>query len=180
MVVLELADQLGVTKACREFDVPRSSYYQWKEKYEKAGQSGLYRERPIAYHQPHKTSPEVAEKILELRREYQLGALRIKYYLERYHGIKISESTASRVLKSNWVERLPKTAPRRTLHTKRYAKTVPGHHIQVDVKLLQLKDREGETVKWYQYTKSYGNVDRKMYGFCTRHERVTAAQTTCH
>jgi transposase InsO family protein len=151
-VVLELAIDLGVTKACREFDVPRSSYYRWKQKYEKVGQSGLYRERPIAYHHPHKTSPEVVEKILELRKEYQFGALRIKYYLERYHGIRISESKVSRVLKSHGVERLPKTAPRRTLHTKRFAKTVPGHHIQVDVKFLQLKNRERKTVKRYQYT----------------------------
>lgn len=152
LVVLELAHHLGVTKACREFDVARSSYYRWKQKYEKAGQSGLYRERPIAYHPPHKTSSEVVEKILELRKEYQLGALRIKYYLERYHGIRISESTVSRVLKAHGVARLPKTAPRRALHTKRYAKTVPGHHIQVDVKFLQLKDRVGKTVKRYQYT----------------------------
>ena len=67
--------------------------------------------------------------------------------MERYHGIKISESTVSRILKSHGVERLPKTAPRRALHTKRYAKTVPGHHIQVDVKFLQLKNREGKTLK---------------------------------
>ena len=35
LVVRELAHHLGVTKACREFDVPRSSYYRWKQKYEK-------------------------------------------------------------------------------------------------------------------------------------------------
>ena len=103
--------------------MPRSSYYRWKQKYEKAGRCG--------------TSPEVVEKILEFRAEHQFGALRIKYDLERYHGIRISESTVSRVLKSRGVARLPRTAPRRTLHTKRYAKTVPGHHIQVDVKVLQ-------------------------------------------
>ena len=85
LVVLELAHHLGVTKACREFDVPRSSYYRWKQKYERAGQAGLYRERPSAYHHPRQTVPEVVEKILELRKEYQFGALRIKYYLERYH-----------------------------------------------------------------------------------------------
>ena len=152
LIVLEFADHWGVTKACREFEVPRSSYYRWKQKYEKAGQAGLYRERPIAYRHPRRTLPKVVEKILELRAEYQFGALRIKYYLERYHGIKISESTVSRVLKAHGVERLPKTAPRRALHTKRYAKTVPGHHIQVDVKFLQLKNREGSTVKRYQYT----------------------------
>ena len=110
-VVLELAEHLGVTKACREFNVPRSSYYRWKQKYEKAGRSGLYRDRPIAYHHPRRTSPEVVEKTLEIRREYQFGALRIKYYLDLYHGIKISESTVSRVLKAHRVNRLPKTAP---------------------------------------------------------------------
>jgi transposase InsO family protein len=94
----------------------------------------------------------VVQKILEIRAEHQMGALRIKYYLERYHGIRVSESTVSRVLKSHGLERLPKTAPKRALHTKRYAKTVPGHHVQVDVKFLQLKDREGKTVKRYQYT----------------------------
>jgi transposase InsO family protein len=152
LVVLEFAQDWGVTKACREFEVPRSSFYRWKQKYEKAGQAGLYRERPVADHHPSRTSPEVVEKILELRAEYQFGALRIRYYLERYHGIKISESTVSRVLKAHGVNRLPRTAPRRALHTKRYAKTVPGHHVQVDVKVLQLKDRAGKTVKRYQYT----------------------------
>lgn len=98
------------------------------------------------------TSREVVEKILEIRAEYQLGALRIMYYLDRYYGIKISESTVTRVLRAHGIRRLPKSAPRRALHTKRYAKTVPGHHVQVDVKFLQLKDREGKTVKRYQYT----------------------------
>jgi len=37
LVVLELASHLGVTKACREFNIPRSSFYRWKQKYEKAG-----------------------------------------------------------------------------------------------------------------------------------------------
>ena len=152
VVVLELAQDLGVTKACQEFDVPRASFYRWKQKYEKAGRSGLYRNKPIAYRHPCRTSPEVLEKILAIRTEHQMGALRIRYYLERYHGNKISESTVSRVLKAHGVNRLPKTAPKRALHTQRYAKTVPGHHVQVDVKFLQLKNAEGKCVKRYQYT----------------------------
>ncbi len=74
------------------------------------------------------------------------------YYLDRYHGIKISESTVTPVLRAQGIRRLTKTAPRRALHTKRYAKMVLGQHVQVDVKFLQLKDREGKTVKRYQYT----------------------------
>src|SRR5512139_1058183 len=152
LVALELAKQLGVTKACREFNVPRSSFYRWKQKYEKAGQAGLYREKPVAYSHPSRTFSDVVEKIPPIRAELQLGALRIKYYLDRYHGIKMSESTVSRILKTHGVSRLPKTAPKRALHTQRYAKTVPGHHVQVDVKFLLLRDREGKTVKRYQYT----------------------------
>lgn len=152
LAVLEYANHLGATKACKEFNVPRSTFYNWKKKYDNEGRSGLYRKKPVAYSHPRKTSPEVVEKILELRTEYQIGALRISYYLDRYHGIKISESTVSRILRSNGLGRLPKTAPRRALHTKRYAKKVPGHHVQLDVKFLQLKDQEGKTVKRYQYT----------------------------
>jgi transposase InsO family protein len=150
--VLEYAKYFSVTKTCREFNVPRSSFYRWKQSYEQEGLAGLQRKKPIAHTHPRKTSPEVIEKILELRREYQLGALRIVYYLDHYHGIKISESTVTRVLRAHGESRLPKTAPKRALHSKRYAKTVPGHHVQVDVKFLQLKDVDGKLVKRYQYT----------------------------
>ena len=110
------------------------------------GKSPFY--RPI----PRKTPPEIIEKILELRREYQIGALRIKYYLERYHGINISESTVSRTLKAHGVGKLPKTDPRRALHTKRYANTAiddatriralqvfPKHNQDYAINTLELK-----------------------------------------
>jgi len=63
-----------------------------------------------------------------------------------------SRETVSRVLKANGLSRLPKSTHRRALHTQLYAKTVPGHYVQVDVKFLQLKDRERRTVKGYEYT----------------------------
>jgi transposase InsO family protein len=151
-IILEFARGRNISKVCREFNIPRSTFYNWKKRYDEEGPSGLYRKKPVAHSHPRKTPPEVIEKILEIRREYQMGAWRIKYYLERYHGIKISESTVSRTLKANGVGRLPKTAPRRSLHTKRYAKTVPGHHVQVDVKFLRLNDQDGKILKRYQYT----------------------------
>lgn len=86
IVVLEYANHFGVTKTCMEFNVPRSTFYRWKQRYESEGRSGLYRKKPIANTHPRKTSPEIVEKILELRKEYQIGALRITYYLDRYHG----------------------------------------------------------------------------------------------
>lgn len=151
-IVLDHAKHAGVTKACREFEVPRSSFYCWKKRYDEEGYSGLYPKRPTPKSHPRMTPPAVVEKILNIRKEYQLGPLRIKYYLERYHGIGISESTVYRVLRANGVNHLPKTASRRAIHTKRYAKSVPGHHVQVDVKFLKLKDAAGNLVRRYQYT----------------------------
>jgi len=98
------------------------------------------------------TPPDVVEKILNIKKEYQLGPMRIKYYLDRYHEINMSESTVYRVFRANGVNQLPKTASRRDIHTKRYAKNVPGHHVQVDVKFLQLKDATSKPVRKYQYT----------------------------
>ncbi len=81
-----------------------------------------------------------------------MGALRILYYLDRYYGIKVSESTVSRVLRAQGLNRLPQTAPRRAIHTKRYSKSIPGHHVQVDVKFLNFKNIEGYMVRRFQYT----------------------------
>ena len=76
LVVLDLAQDLSVTKVCQEYDVPRASFYRWKQKYAKAGRSGLYRASPIAYHHPRRTSPEVVEKILAIKSEpYELGII---------------------------------------------------------------------------------------------------------
>lgn len=52
LVVLEYAKCVGVTKACREFETPRSSFYRWKKKYDAEGLSGLFRKKPIPNSHP--------------------------------------------------------------------------------------------------------------------------------
>lgn len=141
-----------IKKTCDEYNVSKSTFYEWKKKYDAEGKKGLYHKNPIALSHPRKTTQETVDKILELRIEYKLGSLRIKYYLERYHDIRISESTVTRVLKAHKLNKLPKSAAKRTIHTKRYSKKVPGHHIQVDVKFLNLKNKQGKTIRRYQYT----------------------------
>jgi transposase len=125
-----------VTRTCKEFEIPRSSYYNWKKKYDEGGEGGLVRKKPIPHSFPKQLSQETIDKILELRQTYHLGPQRIAWYLERYHGITTSCSTVYRTLVRNGMRRLPKSAPRRAIHTKRYSKSVPGHHIQVDVKFI--------------------------------------------
>ena len=72
--------------------------------------------------------------------------------MARYHGIKISDASVYRILKRNGFNRLPRGTRMRKLHTKRYQKQVPGHHIQVDVKFLTFKGKRGEKVRRFQYT----------------------------
>lgn len=152
LLVLELATHFGPTKTCRDFEVPSSTFYEWKKTFKRDGVAGLKRKKPIAHNHPKKVSQDVVDKVLYIRRSYQLGPERIMWYLERYHGINISESSVYRILKRHKVNLLAKTAPRRAIHTKRYAKSVPGHHVQVDVKFLRFNDEEGRKIRRFQYT----------------------------
>ena len=136
----------------KEFDVPRSSFYDWKRAYAREGKAGLLRKKPIAKSHPRHIQPEFVEKMLQLRTKYHFGPERITWYLDRYHGLKTSCSSVYRTLKRNGLSRLPRNTQRRAIHTRRYAKQVPGHHIQVDVKFLNLKTKDGRKIRRYQYT----------------------------
>ena len=139
-------------KAYRDFDVPKSTFYGWKRGFGKEEKAGLARKKPIAHNHPRSLKQDVVDQILELRQTYKLGPERITWYLERYHGIKTSVSSVYRTLVRNGMRRLPKNSPRRAIHTRRYAKEVPGHHIQVDVKFISLRNFEGQRVRRFQYT----------------------------
>jgi len=152
-LVLEWAEAFGsVKKACTEWNVARSTFYRWKVAFDKDGEAGLVRKKPIAKSHPRQLSAEAVEKILHLRTIYHFGPDRITWYLERYHGIKTSSSSVYRTLIRHGLRRLPRNVGRRSIHTRRYAKKVPGHHIQVDVTFLTLKNADGGRIRRYQYT----------------------------
>jgi transposase InsO family protein len=153
LAVLQYAQGIGsVKKACRDFGVPRSSFYEWKKAYSEGGREGLLRKKPVARSHPRQIPPEYVEKIIHLRTKYHLGPQRIAWYLERYHDFKTSCSSVYRTFKRNGIGRLPRHVGRRAIHTRRYAKQVPGHQIQIDVKFLNLQTNDGRKVRRYQYT----------------------------
>ena len=153
LAILEYADGIGsVQQACLDFGVPRSSFYRWKSAYSAEGSSGLLRKKPVAKSHPRQIPSEFVEKILHLRTTYHLGPQRIAWYLERYHGFTTSCSSVYRTLKRNGIGRLPKNVGRRAIHTRRYSKQVPGHHIQIDVKFLALTTKDNRRLRRYQYT----------------------------
>lgn len=87
-----------------------------------------------------------------------------------------SESTVTTVLRTHGVSSLSKTAPRRDIHSKRYAKTVPGHHVQIDVKFLQVKDEAGKVVKRYQYTAIDDATRMRALRVFSKHSQACAIQ----
>ncbi len=151
--ILKHAQETGnISKTCRYFGICRTSFYDWKKAYEQTGEAGLINSKPCPINVPLRIPLEIEEKILHLRKKYHLGQVRIAWFLERYHGIKVSPGGVRNVLLRNGMNRLPKNAKKRTIKTHRYEKQIPGHHIQVDVKFLKFKDQTGCKVRRFQYT----------------------------
>ena len=99
MRVLEYAASVGsASQACRYFGVGRATFYRWKDVLAKEGDAGLARKKPVAKSHPRQAPPEVVEKVLHLRRTYHLGPVRIMWYLQRYHGIKLCDAGVYRIL----------------------------------------------------------------------------------
>jgi len=151
--ILEHANECGnVRKTCRYFGIGRSSFYRWRDAYLKHGEVGLINAKPVPKSHPNQTPDEVVEKVLHLRRKYHLGPIRIVWYLERYHSVSISDAGVYRILRRHGLNRLPRGTRLRKIHTTRYNKQVPGHHIQMDVKFLTFRGKQGQKLKRYQFT----------------------------
>ncbi len=151
--VLSFAQESGnISKTCRYFGISRQAYYEWKHSYAKCGEKGLINSKPCPENPTLRIPQEIEEKILYLRKTYHLGQLRISWFLERYHGLKVSSGGVYQVLKRNGLNRLPRNAKTRTVQTQRYEKQVPGHHIQVDVKFLKFQKPDKKSIRRFQYT----------------------------
>lgn len=91
--VLQHAEKIGnARKAGRYFGIGRSSFYRWRDAYQKHGEAGLKTAKSIPKDPANQTPAEIVEKVLYLRRKYHLEPIRIVWYLARYHGINISDA----------------------------------------------------------------------------------------
>ena len=87
--VLELARELGsVAEACRQRGMDRTSFYEWKRRFQTQGFEGLKDLPPIHKSHPQTTPPETVEKIRALALEHpSFGCNRYEAMLalEGYH-----------------------------------------------------------------------------------------------
>jgi Transposase and inactivated derivatives len=97
--VLELAKELGnVAEACRQRGMDRTSFYEWKRRFQTHGFAGLKDLPPIHKSHPQTTPPEVVEKIKELALEHpSFGCNRFEAMLA-LEGIRVSSITIQKIL----------------------------------------------------------------------------------
>jgi transposase InsO family protein len=99
LTVLELAERLGnVTEACRRGGIDRTSFYDWKRRFQLEGLDGLKDLPPIAKSHPMSTPAEVAARIVELALAHPAyGCNRIEALLA-LEGRRVSSITVQKIL----------------------------------------------------------------------------------
>jgi len=124
---------------------PRTLKY-WLANFRKFGLEGLEPKSTRPFSHPHETPIRIKERILELRQETNLGAMKIYFKLKK-EGIKIHPRTVAKVLKQNKLVRIYKPKKERIKYVK--AELKKGELIEIDVKFVPEKING---VRFYQFT----------------------------
>jgi len=102
MNVLQLAEALGnITEACRRSGMDRTSFYEWKRRFQTHGLEGLRDLPPIHRTHPQTTPPEVVKEVLKYSAKHpSRGCTYISDQL-KLHGITVSSPTVQNILIKN-------------------------------------------------------------------------------
>lgn len=150
----------SVTETCRHFDIGRSLFYKWFNRYNKLGLRGLEDEgrRPITVRK-REVVPEAQSMIEEIRRENKAWSkYKVSCILERDYGLVVSSSTVNRIFHDKnlfWTSPITEhqIGARKgwKITRKRVPKGLrgacPGSLVEIDVKVLNSLGRV-----FYQFT----------------------------
>lgn len=97
--VLELAKELGnVAEACRQRGLDRTSFYEWKRRFQTQGFEGLKDLPPIHKSHPQTTPPETVQRIRALALAHPAyGCNRFEAMLA-LEGVRVSSVTIQKIL----------------------------------------------------------------------------------
>jgi len=100
--VLELAQELGsITEACRRAGMDRTSFYEWKRRFQTHGLEGLKDLPPVVKNHPFSTPQKTVDKVLQLAGlNPTWGCNRISDHLA-LEGISLSSVTIQSLLNKN-------------------------------------------------------------------------------
>lgn len=100
--VLQLAEMLGnASEACRQRDISRTQFYEYKRRFQTHGLEGLKDLPPIHKTHPFTTPPETVEKVVNLSIAHPTwGCNRLSDHL-KLEGVNISSPTVQDILIKN-------------------------------------------------------------------------------
>ena len=101
LVKLAEQDGLSIRELCRRFRVSAPTAYKWIERFAREGMVGLQDRSHRPHHQPRRSSPELEQRVLELRRKYPVwGPRKLRKLLSDAGSAPLpSVSTVSAILR---------------------------------------------------------------------------------
>lgn len=153
-------EKKNVTETCRHFDIGRSLFYKWYNRYQKMGIIGLedQSKRPYAVRK-REVLPEVIEAIDEIRTENKAWSkYKVSEIVRRDYGFVVSSSTVNRIFHDKnlfWPSPITNSQVgakkawkiRRERAPKGIRGACPGSLVEIDVKVLNYFGRV-----FYQFT----------------------------
>lgn len=106
--VLELAKELGnVAEACRQRGLDRTSFYEWKRRFQTQGFEGLKDLPPIHKSHPQTTPPETLERIKDLALAHPAYGCNRHEAMLALEGVRVSAITIQKILNdtADWAQK---------------------------------------------------------------------------
>jgi len=134
---------VDISKVC---PYSKRSLERWVSLYKKYGIEGLIPQSTRPRTNPKETSIHIKERIVDLRKETKLCALKLSWKLKK-EGISIHERTIGKIIKVEGLTR--KYRIRRIKYKYVKAKLLHGELVEIDIKYVPKKI---SGIKYYQYT----------------------------
>lgn len=118
-------------RLCQEFEISRPTGYEWLRRYQRGGYEAVKEKSRRPHHSPERTSPEIEQRIVELRQERpDWGARKLQELLKK-EGIHLPVITVHRILLRHDLVRLQ---DRHRAAVKRFERGKPNELWQMDFK----------------------------------------------
>lgn len=118
----------------------------WLKSYRDYGLGGLKNKSTRPRTQPKETAIRIKERVLELRKETNLSAIKLSWKLEK-EGIDIHRRTIGKILKKEGLVRKYRTRKIKYRYLKALLR--PGELVEIDIKYVPHKVKQK---KYYQFT----------------------------
>jgi transposase InsO family protein len=162
-----IAEEVTLNAAAAAFNVSAKTARKWVRRYQAEQRAGLYDRSSRPHHSPRRTSPEVVEQVLNLRRQ-------------RWTGVRIAQSTAlsrptvSRILRHHKLNRMRHLEP--LVPVRRYEHPHPGDLLHLDTKKLARIAKPGHRLTGDPRDETRGAGWEMLHVAIDDHSRIAFSQ----